>query len=358
MNKKPIYYADYLSLDKILGSQDLLSAKNGKAAHDETLFIVVHQVYELWFKLIIHELDSILEIFKKDSTTEKEIGIIVSRLERITEIQKILIDQLRVLETMTPLDFLDFRDHLIPASGFQSVQFRLLENKLGLKPNQRLTFNHANYKHAYNDEDKKLIENSEKESSLFDCVESWLERTPFLELGNFKFWDLYKDAAFKMYDDDLAIIQNNPVLTEEDKKHQLKILEQTKASFEDLFKNAGNSETGSFSSKAIQAALLINLYRDEPILHIPYKLLRMLLDLDELFTTWRYKHSLVALRMLGTKIGTGGSSGHKYLKATTESYKIFGDLFNLSSFLIPRSKLPELPEEVKTTLDFHFNQSK
>ncbi|MGH2574324.1 MAG: tryptophan 2,3-dioxygenase family protein, partial [Ignavibacteria bacterium] len=143
MNKPypPIYYSDYLQLDKLLKSQKPKSEEYGHPAHDEMLFIIVHQAYELWFKLIIHELDSIINMFKDESIDEKSIGIAVSRLQRITEIEKLLIDQLRVLETMTPLDFLDFRDFLIPASGFQSFQFRLIENKLGLKSAQRILYN-------------------------------------------------------------------------------------------------------------------------------------------------------------------------------------------------------------------------
>jgi tryptophan 2,3-dioxygenase len=83
-------------------------------AHDEMLFIIVHQVYELWFKQIMHELDSVIKMFREETIDEKNIGVAVSRILRITEIQKLLIEQLRVLETMTPLDFLDFRDYLFP----------------------------------------------------------------------------------------------------------------------------------------------------------------------------------------------------------------------------------------------------
>ena len=122
--RPPQYYQEYLNLKKILNSQHLISKDYGNPAHDEMLFIIIHQIYELWFKQILFELDSVIEIFSKDEIQESHIGTSVSRLDRIIEIQKILIDQIHVLETMTPMDFLDFRDFLIPASGFQSVQFR------------------------------------------------------------------------------------------------------------------------------------------------------------------------------------------------------------------------------------------
>ena len=100
-NKKLLSYSNYLQLDKILSGQELMSAKRGAPAHDEMLFIIVHQVYELWFKQILHELDSVIGIFKQKSIIESDISFVVLRLNRIIEIQKILIDQIRVLETMT-----------------------------------------------------------------------------------------------------------------------------------------------------------------------------------------------------------------------------------------------------------------
>ncbi|MCG8604371.1 tryptophan 2,3-dioxygenase, partial [bacterium] len=137
-NYPPLHYHDYLRLDQLLTLQHPRSQQlTGQLAHDEILFIIVHQTYELWFKQILHELDSVRSIFKQSFVNEKNIGIAVSRLFRIIEIQKLLVDQIRVLETMTPLDFLDFRGFLLPASGFQSYQFRLLENNLGLRPQQR-----------------------------------------------------------------------------------------------------------------------------------------------------------------------------------------------------------------------------
>jgi tryptophan 2,3-dioxygenase len=125
------YYADYLKLAALLAAQQPESARQGRPAHDEMLFIVVHQTYELWFKQILHELDRIQADFGGDVVEDEYLGRIVHGLERINEILKLLIQQLEVLETMTPLDFLDFRDFLFPASGFQSTQFRLIENPAG-----------------------------------------------------------------------------------------------------------------------------------------------------------------------------------------------------------------------------------
>ena len=127
MNPPPVHYSDYLQLDKILNAQDPESVKKNADAHDEMLFIIIHQAYELWFKQIIHELKSISTMFEDDLMDEREISTAVARLERIIEIQKLLIEQINVMETMTAMDFLDFRNYLFPASGFQSLQFRIIE---------------------------------------------------------------------------------------------------------------------------------------------------------------------------------------------------------------------------------------
>lgn len=358
----PIYYADYLKLEQLLSSQALKSVEYGKPAHDEMLFVIVHQAYELWFKQILHELDSVIQLFEKNHVDEKNIGVAVARCMRVTEIQKILIDQLRVLETMTPLDFLEFRDFLIPASGFQSFQFRLIENKLGLKHNQRIEYNQSAYFTRLSEEHQKMVKKADQQTSLLQLIEKWLERTPFLEFEKFNFWKSYRDAVTKMLGEDRTIIQNNPSLSGEEKSAQFNQLETTKENFDALFDETKHNElinngNRKISYRATQAALLICLYRDQPILHLPFRLLTTLVDVDELFTTWRYRHALMVHRMIGTKIGTGGSSGHQYLKATTDTHKIFTDFFNLSTFLIPRSALPKLPEDVERNLGFYYKKA-
>src|SRR5260370_35695814 len=126
------YYADYLKVPALVPAQQPESVRHGRPAHDEMLFIIVHQTYELWFKQILHELDRIQADFGGDVVEDEYLGRIVHGLERINEILKLLIQQLEVLETMTPLDFLDVLDFLFPASGFQSAQFRLIAIRLVL----------------------------------------------------------------------------------------------------------------------------------------------------------------------------------------------------------------------------------
>lgn len=125
MPTDPLTYGSYLKVPELLSLQE---SKSSPAEHDESLFIIIHQVYELWFKLMLHEVDSAIVHLKDDRVAEG-----TRLLRRVVEIQRVLVQQVRVLETMRPQDFLAFRYHLNPASGFQSVQFRELECALGMK---------------------------------------------------------------------------------------------------------------------------------------------------------------------------------------------------------------------------------
>ena len=356
----PLYYADYLQLGRLLDCQRLESQAQGTVAHDEMLFIITHQTYELWFKQILWELDAVRARFAQEVVDEKDIGRAVSHLIRIVEIQRVLIGQIDVLETMTPLDFLDFRDFLIPASGFQSLQFRLVENKLGIEPEQRLNIDKTPYQSRFAEADRPELTVSENEPSLVDLVDAWLSRTPFLQFGDYDFWTAYRQAVDTMLAKDRLLIEQNPMFTPEKRARQLRMLTSTEAQFEALFdeqtyKTLRADGRFRFTHQALQAALLINLYRDEPILHLPFRLLSLLMDIDENFTKWRYRHALMALRMIGRKIGTGGSSGHDYLRQAAEQHRVFRDLFSLSTFFIPRSALPELPSKVRAAMGFQFS---
>lgn len=358
----PVYYSDYLQLGRLLSSQHPKSDEYGSPAHDEMLFIIVHQAYELWFKQIIHELNSAVRLFAKEKINEKDLGTGVARLRRITTIQKVLIEQLNVLETMTPLDFLDFRDFLIPASGFQSFQFRIVENILGLSIENRVKFDNKNYYSLVSDEHQKLLLDSQNNLSLHKAVDNWLSRIPFLDIGRYDFLNEYSGAVGRMLDNEKQIIMSNPSLTDDKREKQLEVFESTRMKFDALLNEDKHNELVAaghrkFSYRSTLAALFINLYRDEPILHLPFRFLTYLVDIDENFTTWRYKHALMVQRMIGSKVGTGGSSGHHYLMETAEKHKVFSDLLEIPTFLIPKSDLPELPQELRSRLAFNYELS-
>lgn len=358
-----VHYHQYLELDKILDAQHPRSVELNDPAHEEMLFIVLHQVYELWFKQIIHELGSVMEMFEDDLVDEKEISKAVGRLRRITEIQELLVSQIKIMETMTPLDFLDFRHYLFPASGFQSFQFRIVEILLGLRHDERLTYNKSPFHVVFNEEKREQLHAAEERRSMLQLVNDWLERTPFLDTEGFNFVEEYKKAVQSMLTKEKDAIRNTTSLNDEMKAMRLKMLGDTDTYFATVLDEERHNEFVEkgelkLSYKATIAALMINLYRDEPILQLPYQLLSTILDIEENFTTWRYRHAQMVLRMIGRKTGTGGSSGHAYLNKTAEKHHIFSDLYNISTLLIPRSDLPDLPEDFKRKVGFYYTENK
>uniref|UniRef100_A0A672RQX4 Tryptophan 2,3-dioxygenase n=1 Tax=Sinocyclocheilus grahami TaxID=75366 RepID=A0A672RQX4_SINGR len=325
----------------------LQSQEKGDKIHDEHLFIVTHQAYELWFKQILWELDSVRDLFiKKHVRDERNMLKVVSRIHRITMIFKLLVEQFAVLETMTALDFFDFREYLSPASGFQSLQFRLLEAKIGVADHLRVPYNRRHYRDNFHGQESETLLSSEQEPTLLQLVEKWLERTPGLENDGFNFWGKLQaniEEGLKIEKHKLEKMEDSEV-----KEDLLAELNKQTEIFTALFDPKRHEHLLSkgerrLSYKALQGALMINFYREEPRFQVPFQLLTALMEIDTLMTKWRYNHVCMVHRMIGSKAGTGGSSGYHYLRATvSDRYKVFVDLFNLATFLVPRSWVPKL----------------
>lgn len=336
-DRKPVYYSEYLQLDKILNAQAPESDKEGIKANDEMLFIIIHQAYELWFKQILHELNIVRGVFKQPEVQNNKPDIYncVHRLKRICGILEVAVMQMGILETMTPLDFLDFRDLLRPASGFQSIQFKIIEASLGLKYDQR--HGKAYYLSQLTPQDVERVKQAESEISLLVLINRWLERMPFVKNAaywheNDSFWKSYREA----YQNSLR----------EGEEQNIKL-------FDTLFTNAAEYPEGrSFSADASRNALFIMLYRDHPLLQLPYELLSILLEIDQNLSMWRHRHIHMVQRTIGKRVGTGGSTGAEYLRGAADSHYIFKELSELTSFLLPRNMLPKLPEALVKDLGY------
>lgn len=343
MEKKqrpPVYYSEYLQLDKILDAQLPESGKEGIKADDEMLFIIIHQSYELWFKQIIHEVNIVRDVFKQPNipNNSPDVYNCLHRLKRICSILELGVSQLGIMETMTPLDFLDFRDLLRPASGFQSIQFKIVEAALGLEFHQR--HGQQYYLSQLNPKDVERVKKAEAEESLVVLINRWLERMPFIKEGDYwkeehtdrPFWTEYRKA----YADTLS----------EAEQHNLQM-------FDKLFMEIEYPEGRRFSADANRNALFIMLYRDYSLLHLPYEILNVLLEIDEQLAMWRYRHIHMVQRTIGKRVGTGGSSGAEYLRGAADSHYVFRELSELTSFLLPRNQLPILPAKLVQDLSFN-----
>ncbi len=339
--RKPVYYSEYLQLDKILDAQAPESAKEGIKANDEMLFIIIHQAYELWFKQILHELNIVRGIFKQEDIQNNTADIYnsVHRLKRVCGILEVAVMQMGILETMTPLDFLDFRDLLRPASGFQSIQFKMIEATLGLHWEQR--HGKQYYLSQLTEADRDRVKQAEAEQSLLVLINNWLERMPFVKNQEYwgadsstSFWARYREA----YVGSLS----------EAEMPNLKIFDSI------LINTDAYPEGRSFSAEASRNAMFIMLYRDQPLLQLPYELLNTLLEVDEQLSMWRHRHIHMVQRTIGKRVGTGGSTGAEYLRGAADSHYIFKELSELTSFLLPRNMLPTLPSSLVSDLGYRI----
>ena len=351
MQHPPVYYGEYLQLDKIIDAQAPVSFnENNEKAHDEMLFIIIHQAYELWFKQILFEVNSVTEIMAKTAMDDNstDLQTVVHRLKRVTTILKVLVQQIDILETMTPMDFLDFRDMLRPASGFQSWQFKIIEAKLGLKFDQRHGQNY--YTSQLNQQDIDSIKSAEEGETVLQLINKWLERMPFFK----------EDALWQNYAAATDISSNpsdnlHPFWKDYENIYEAGLSDGEKINVEHLrriFFEKTENEERALSPEACRSALFIMMYRGYPMLELPFQLLDTLLEIDNQLGNWRYRHINMVRRMIGTRIGTGGSTGAGYLQGAMDKHYIFKEISQLNSFLTDRRKLPKLPKEIAGRLGY------
>jgi len=258
-----VTYSSYLQLDELLSLQH---PRPGELEHDETLFVIIHQVYELWFKEVLHELDYLQQLLRSNDTP-----LAAATLKRILTILKTLVAQIDVLETITPLNFLAFRDRLESGSGFQSHQFREIECILGKKA--RPSFE----RYPEGSVSRERVQRRFQQPTLWDAFLQYL--------------------ATNKYAVPKALLQRD----------------HSKA---------------SEPSPEVQR-ILVEVYKKNPTVA---QIAERLVDLDEGFMEWRYRHVKMVQRTIGMKAGTGGSAGAEYL-LTTLNQPAFPDLWAIRSEL-------------------------
>ncbi|MFN4284547.1 MAG: tryptophan 2,3-dioxygenase family protein [Lacibacter sp.] len=343
------YYADYLRLDTLLNCQHPLSFENGnEPAHDEMLFIIIHQAYELWFKQILFELEYVRSVLRQDRIDDNSeaLNLCRHRLKRVVHILDLLNRQVGILDTMTPLDFLEFRNLLTPASGFQSRQFRLIEATLGLHMQQR--HQHEYYKRTdaggFSEADYQQITLAEAQPSLLQLLNNWLRRMPFFDHS---YWQGYvpvcaeRQHPHPFWNDYRFLYAQS--LTERE-RHKL-------ADFDRQFLSE-EPAAGGLEAAAMRSALFIMLYRDFPVFQTSFQLLDTFIEIDHGLAGWRHKHYVMVRRMIGMRVGTGNTTGAGYLQGAVEQHYVFKDLSALATYLIERKKLPRLPNTLIRALSF------
>jgi len=260
---RAVTYGSYLRVDDLLALQQ---PRSTGPEHDELLFIVIHQVYELWFKELLHELDRVRELLTADDTHRAQ-----HTLKRILTILKVLVAQLDILETMTPLEFKSFRARLEAASGFQSDQFRQIEFVLGAKNDKAI------HRFPEGSRAQAALTRRYNEPTVWDAFLHYLAREGYAIPAS----QLSRDVT-----------------------------------------------TRAEPAPGVQA-VLIELYRRDPK---NAELCERLVDLDEGMQEWRYRHVKMVERTIGAKAGTGGSTGAEYLRNTI-GHSLFPDLWEIRARL-------------------------
>ncbi len=351
-----ITYWDYLHLDELLSLQRGLDADDADISEDELHFIVVHQAFELWFKLILRELRLSRDKMAAPFVEEETIPYVVHHLRRVVEIFRLASEQFRVMETLTPQDFLAFRDKLGTASGFQSLQMREIEAMMGLQEQERLGFGHADPAAAvqavaqqspYGANMLYRLQQARQDVSLRQALHAWLYRTPIqgsrpCDDNDAEVVQTFLGGYFNALQQQQAA-QVDQLIADGGERSALEGRFEASLNMARAFL-AGEDVAASerVSICRIRAALLfIESYRDLPLLAWPRLLIDTVVETEELFILWRTRHARMVERVIGRRVGTGGSSGVDYLDETTK-YRIFPEFWAVRTLLLPRAALPSL----------------
>ncbi len=343
-------YGGYLQLDELLTLQDGPQGYSPAPSNDEQHFIIVHQAFELWFKLILRELKETHALLNQEHVPEEKLPQMVHHLDRVTEIFRLLSNQWKVMETLTPQGFLAFRDKLGTSSGFESWQMRELEVLLGLDNSQRMGgMDPLLHMKKLADEDKitaSVLANFEATSnapSLREALSSWLARTPINgslagSEGDSKIIEGFVEGH----------VQAMRAHGEEVIAHIVAIGHGEEAPVRSRIE-AGTEQAAEFLrpdgiiSRSRAGLLFIESYRDLPLLSWPRKLIDAFVGLEQSMILFRSAHARMVERMIGRRMGTGGSSGVDYLDATTK-YRVFVDLWAVRTMLVKREALPDVEQ--------------
>ena len=341
-------YGGYLRIEDLLKLQAGPDGYSPSPCNNELHFIIVHQSFELWFKLVLSELKEAYRLLSAESVDEQSMPQIVHHLDRVTTIMKLMTHQWDVMQSLAPQEFLAFRDRLGTSSGFESWQMRELEVILGLDNSQRMggmdPLAHMEKLVGEGKVSQDVFENFEQVSSqpsLNDVLNDWLSRTPING-------SVPSDAG------------DSEVVSQFIEGHINAIQEHGESVISHIV-GIGHGEEGPVRARieaGIDGArsflmpneevdrsraglLFIESYRELTLLAWPRKLIDTIVELEQSMLLFRSHHARMVERMIGRRMGTGGSSGVDYLDATLK-YRIFVDLWSVRTLLVKRDALPEI----------------
>lgn len=362
MKAEPTSYWDYIRVEELLSLQQGLAASDDDLENEEILFITVHQVYELWFKVVIRDLQSARDLFTAPRVAEQELSGAVERLRRIATILKLATEHFAVVETLGTRAYLAFRDKLMPASGFQSAQLRQIEILFGLDDADRIPLgpigSHLTALRAPGGGSSSALERVQRTMAdtptLKVAVESWLARTPIdavsgegdsVESDHEGFVTRYLEAHAGVVAASCthaqSVAESASRSVEEEKERLAGVYERERAGVE-AFLRPADEEGGAELGRVRAAIVFLETYRDLPLLAWPREVLAAVIEVEQAFVIFRQRHARMVERVIGRRTGTGGSAGVDYLDQTALKYRIFRDIWAVRTMLLPEDATPPL----------------
>ena len=354
---RPVNYWDYIRVEELLALQGGLEADEGALADDEVLFITVHQVYELWFKLVLRELRTLRDLFAAEVVAEQELSGAVHSLQRIGTVLRLAQQHFELIETLSTREYLAFRDKLMGASGFQSAQLRQIEILFGLDEADRIPLGvEGSYMQALRAHDggpspaqRRVQAQLGDLPTLKQAIHGWLARTPIdghgqdepdaqRHLEAFVERFLAAHAGFV----DVARERALSIASGDEDRERLRARYQQEKDSVRAFLQPDEAQGGRRAQRIRAAMVFIETYRELPLLAWPREVLDGLVATEQLFVIFRQRHARMVERVIGRRTGTGGSAGVEYLDQTALRYRIFRDLWAVRTLQIPRAAAPPL----------------
>ena len=360
MARTPTAYWDYIRVEELLTLQGGLTADAESLSNDEVMFITIHQIDELWMRLVLRELIAARDLFVQVPVPEQALAAAVRGIDRMSQILGLIANHFALMETMTTRDYLSFRDKLNPASGFQSAQLREIEILAGLSESDRIPLGHEkSYMQMLRNPDGSATSASRRvetrladRPTLVDAISEWLYRTPIQ--GSMP--DQPDDpAAVRAFIDSYCAAHARSAGTAMSLAREASINPSDRTRLEERYQReidgarnfllATDVEDAAARARAsrVRAALVfIESYRELPLLAWPRTVVDSLVAFEQAFVIFRQRHARMVERVIGRRTGTGGSAGVEYLDQTALRYRIFRDIWAVRTLLVQASELPPL----------------
>lgn len=351
-------YWDYIKVEELLALQGGLENDESGLDDEELLFITVHQVFELWFKLVRHELLAARNLFVRPRVSEQELSRAAARLRRVTTIFRTGAQHFEVVETLGTREYLAFRNKLMPASGFQSAQLRQIEILFGLDEEERVPLgapgSHiTSLMNADGSPSPALARVREAQAdkpNLREAVEAWLERTPIdgvahdhPDIDAVREEFVGRFLASQRAEVEKARAHAKGVAAPDDHPRLDALYDREVASTE-AFLRASDVAGDPQRARVRIAMLFIETYRELPLLSWPREILAGLIEVEQAFLIFRQRHARMVERVIGRRVGTGGSAGVEYLDRTALEYRVFRDLWATRTLLLRGEAAPPLEQ--------------